>query len=193
MIDIASAIRGHNFKFIGQNVKISPKASIYNAENIEIGNNVRIDDFCILSAGEGGIKIGDNIHIATGTTLIGQGRITLHDFSQISSRCSIWSSTDDFSGEHLVGPCINDKYKAVYSDVVTLHKHVLLGCGTVVLPGVTIYSGASIGALSLVKESIDGWGIYAGNPLRFIKNRSKKMIELENEMMNEIYQGVWVR
>jgi serine acetyltransferase len=37
------------FKSIGENVLLSSKASIYGPENIEIGNNVRIDDFCILS------------------------------------------------------------------------------------------------------------------------------------------------
>ena len=42
-------------KSYGKNVIISDKASLYNAKNISIGNNVRIDDFCILSAGDGGI------------------------------------------------------------------------------------------------------------------------------------------
>ena len=42
------------FAQLGENVKISKKASIYGAANISIGNHVRIDDFCIISAGEGG-------------------------------------------------------------------------------------------------------------------------------------------
>ena len=37
------------FKKYGENVLISRKTSIYNPEKIIIGNNVRIDDFCILS------------------------------------------------------------------------------------------------------------------------------------------------
>ena len=37
------------FAEIGHNVLVSKKASIYKPELIEIGNNVRIDDFCILS------------------------------------------------------------------------------------------------------------------------------------------------
>ena len=39
------------FASLGENVKISRKASIYGAGQISIGNNVRVDDFCILSAG----------------------------------------------------------------------------------------------------------------------------------------------
>ena len=51
------------FKSIGENVFISDKASIYGVKNIEIGSNVRIDDFCIISAGDGGIKIGDYVPV----------------------------------------------------------------------------------------------------------------------------------
>ena len=39
------------FKSLGKNVLISDKTSIYSPENISIGNNVRVDDFSILSAG----------------------------------------------------------------------------------------------------------------------------------------------
>ena len=49
------------FLSLGENVLLSEKASIYNAPKIHIGSNVRIDDFCILSAGEEGIfQSGDD-------------------------------------------------------------------------------------------------------------------------------------
>lgn len=83
------------FKSLGNDVKISDKASIYNAKNISIGNNVRIDDFCILSAGEDGIEIGNNVHIACYCSLIGKGKIILENYSGLSSRVSIYSSNDD--------------------------------------------------------------------------------------------------
>lgn len=46
------------FKYLGKNVKISDKASIYNFDQISIDDNPRIDDFCLMS---GKIKIGKNI------------------------------------------------------------------------------------------------------------------------------------
>lgn len=52
---------------VGKNVKISRKSSIY-GYNIEIGDNVRIDDFCILS---GKIRLGNYIHIAAYSALYG--------------------------------------------------------------------------------------------------------------------------
>lgn len=41
------------FASVGNNVFISTKASFYGTSKIHIGNNVRIDDFCVISAGEG--------------------------------------------------------------------------------------------------------------------------------------------
>ena len=49
------------FAFLGKNVLISKMASIYGANKMSIGNNVRIDDFCVLS---GKIDLGNYIHIA---------------------------------------------------------------------------------------------------------------------------------
>ena len=84
----------HNFGFesVGSNVKISKKTSIYNPKKIKIGNNVRIDDFCVISAGKGGIEIGNNVHIAIFCSLIGQERIVMNNFSGLSSRVSIYST-----------------------------------------------------------------------------------------------------
>jgi acetyltransferase-like isoleucine patch superfamily enzyme len=162
------------FKSIGKNVLISDKVSIYRAENIEIGSNVRIDDFCIISAGEGGIKIGNYIHIACYAHLIGAGSITIEDHAQISGKVSIYSSSDDFSGDYLVGPTVPKKFTNVKNLPVHLKKYVVLGCNTVVLPGVTIEEGTAIGALSLVSTNLPSYGIYGGNPLKFIKQRTKK-------------------
>jgi len=36
------------FKSLGVNVKISDKASIYNSDQMEIGDHSRIDDFCVV-------------------------------------------------------------------------------------------------------------------------------------------------
>ena len=60
-------------KSFGKNVLISKKCSIYGADKISIGNNVRIDDFCILS---GKIVIGNYVHISAYSALYaGGGRI----------------------------------------------------------------------------------------------------------------------
>ena len=83
----------------GKRVNFRLRHQYITVAKISIGNNVRIDDFCVLSAGSGGIEIGNYIHIAVYMSLIGAGKITLCDFSGISSRVAIYSSNDDYSGK----------------------------------------------------------------------------------------------
>ncbi|EHA14321.1 acyltransferase [Halomonas sp. HAL1] len=169
------------FSSLGSNVFISDKASLYNPGKISIGSHVRIDDFCVVSAGEGGIEIGDYIHIAVFSSLIGAGRIVLASFVNISSRVSIYSSNDDYSGATLTNPMISDEFKNVRSADVELHKHVIVGSGSVILPGVVLKEGVAIGALSLVAADCEEFKVYSGVPAKPLRNRKKdlKTVELE--------------
>lgn len=172
------------FSHIGENVLISKKTSFYGVSRISIGDNVRIDDFCVISAGKGGIEIGNYVHIAVFCSLMGDGKIILSDFSGLSSRVSIYSSSDDYKGFALTNPTIPDNHRIVDNSNVTLGKHVVVGSGTVILPGTTIEEGVAIGALSLVRKNCKAFKIYAGNPLKELGNRNKKILELEHEFLN---------
>jgi galactoside O-acetyltransferase len=178
------------FKSVGDNVLVSDKASIYGAENIVIGNNVRIDDFVVLSAGQGGIEIGNYIHIAVFSSLIGAGRIALSDFCNISSRVSIYSSSDDYTGEYMTNPMVPNILTNVTEAPVYLGKHVIIGSGSVVLPGVSLEQGVAVGALSLVTKSFSCFEIIAGSPARFIKKRNQKLLELETKFASAPEYGI---
>lgn len=169
------------FASVGKNVLLSDKASFYGCKHIQIGNHVRIDDFCVLSAGEGGIKIGSHIHIAVYSSLIGAGKITLSDYCNISSRVSIYSSNDDYSGQYMTNPTIPSQFTNVASSDVFLDKHVIIGSGSIILPGITLEEGVAVGALSLITKNCEAFGIYAGNPAKKIKNRKHDLLKLEKE------------
>lgn len=177
------------FANIGDNVLISDKASIYNPEKISIANNVRIDDFVVISAGANGVYIGSHVHIAIFSSVIGQARVTISDFSNISSRVSIYSSNDDYSGISMTNPCIPEQFKKVEHLPVMIGKHVIVGSGSIVLPSATLDDGVAIGALSVVKCDCESWTIYAGNPLKKIKKRKKDLLKLEVKY-KEQYQSV---
>lgn len=176
-------IKAMGFMSVGDNVQISSRASFYNCAQISIGNHVRIDDFCVLSAGNGGILIGNYIHIGIYSSLIGAGRITLSDFSNVSSKVAIYSSNDDYSGAYMTNPTVPQKYTGVTHGDVWIGKHAIIGCGSIVLPSVTIEDGVAIGALSLVKKNCTEFGIYMGNPAVHIKNRKRDLLLLEQNFL----------
>jgi galactoside O-acetyltransferase len=178
-------IKAMGFLSVGKNCLLSDKASYYNCGNIKIGNNVRIDDFCVLSAGIGGIEIGSYIHIAVYSSLIGAGKIVLNDFCNVSSKVAIYSSNDDYSGEFMTNPMVPSQYTNVKNSDVIIGKHVIVGSGSVILPSVTLETGVAVGALSLVNKNCKEFGIYIGTPVKRIKERKRDLLELEIKIKNE--------
>ncbi len=170
------------FKEIGDDVRISRKCSIYGEENIRIGDHVRIDDFCILS---GRIEFGSYIHIAAYTALYGGDEgIVLGDYANLSSRVTVYSISDDFSGNSMTNPMVPDEYKEVISLPVRIGRHVIIGSTSVVLPGVTLKEGSAFGSFSLIKEDSEEWSMNAGIPAKRIGDRKKRVLELEQQFRN---------
>lgn len=167
------------FAKIGENVFLSDKASYYNCQKIRIGNHVRIDDFCVLSAGVGGIDMGDYIHIAVFSSLIGAGNISLADFSGLSSRVTIYSSNDDYSGEFMTNTMVPEEFTNVQHGDVKIGRHVIIGSGSIILPNVILEEGVAVGALSLIRKNCEAFGIYSGSPAKRISERKRDLLELE--------------
>ena len=110
---------------------------------MRFGNDVRIDDFAVLSAGEGGIELGSYVHVAVFSLLIGKGRITVEDFSGLSSRVSIYSSSDDYTGKWMTNPTVPDEFTGAKHADVRLGRHVIIGANSVILPGTVLEEGAA--------------------------------------------------
>jgi galactoside O-acetyltransferase len=177
-------IAAMGFAAVGEKVYLSDKASYYRCAAIRIGNHVRVDDFCVLSAGEGGILLGNYLHIAVYSLLIGAGRIVLSDYCNISSRVAVYSSNDDYSGLAMTNPMVPAEFTAVTTGDVFLGRHVIVGSGSVILPGVSLGDGVAIGALSLVKHDCAAFGMYAGVPVRRVRERKRDLLELEKRLQS---------
>jgi galactoside O-acetyltransferase len=168
------------FKHIGQNVKISDCARFYNIGEISIGDNSRIDDFCILSGKE--IKIGRYVHIACYAQIVGQGVVIMEDYSAISAKGCIFSSTDSYSGEYMTNPCVPEEVRNTTHGMVYIGRHVVIGAGSVVLPNVSLGHGCAVGALSLVNQTWGDNNIIAGIPAKYKGTRNKNIYELEKRV-----------
>ncbi|MEZ9788738.1 acyltransferase [Vibrio breoganii] len=175
-------LKNMGFKNVGENVRLSKLASIYGASNISLDDNTRIDDFCILSSGEGGIYIGRHVHISAYASIIGAGTVTLEDYTCISGRCSIYSSNDDYSGNFMTNSTVPNAYRNVSHSPVTIKKHSLIGAGSIVLPGVIVGECSAVGALSLVNKPLEPGYIYAGVPVRKISKRKRDLERYEDHL-----------
>ncbi len=180
-------LKNFGFLSIGDNVQIAKTCNIVGIENISIGNNVRIDAFTtIVSSKKEKIIIGSNIHIGAYCYLSGNYGMEIYDFSNISQSVKLYTNSDDFSGNSMTNSTIPDKYKNISFGKIILKKHVIIGSGSVVMPSVILEEGVAIGALSFVNKSLKEWRIYIGCPVKTLKERSRKIIELENEWVNYI-------
>ena len=144
-------------KAYGRDVRISRKACLYGAEHISLGDHVRIDDFCLLS---GNISLGSFIHLAAGVLLFaGDAGITVGDYSTLSSRCAVYALTDDYSGAAMTNPTVPEAYTHVTQQPVSVGRHVIVGTGSTILPGVTVGEGCAVGAMSLLRGDCEPWGM----------------------------------
>ena len=173
------------FKFVGDNVQIAKNCTIIGLENISLGDNIRIDGGVTLACSSGYLKIGSYVHIGSGCHITCTGGVELSDFSGLSQGVRIYSASDDYSGSSLTNPTVPKKYLKVTVKPVIIGRHVIIGSGSVVLPGVKIGNGTSVGALSLVTKSLDEWGIYLGCPAKRIKARKKNLLEQEKILLDE--------
>ena len=149
---------------------------------IEVGEHVRIDDFCVLV---GDIRIGSHVHIASHCGLhASQGsKIVLEDFSGISSNVQVYAASDDYDGEHITArPGIPNYMINTVISTVVLGKYSQIGTGSVVLPGGILGDGTAVGAMSLIKDNLKPWSVYVGVPCRFLKERKNQFLSRMEEM-----------
>jgi galactoside O-acetyltransferase len=158
---------------VGDDVNIANDVIIHNPRNIVIGSNVRIDTQCMLIAGhDTKITIGNDVHISAGCYFYGSsGNITLEDCTCTSGRCILYTANDDYTEGYIANSMADEKYKKVTTGDILLRKHALVGCYTVILPGVVLDYATSVGAHSLVNKSTNPFDIIAGAPAKFIKKR----------------------
>ena len=179
-------LRKMGFMNVGQKVYVAKNVTIVGIENIYFGNNIRIDAYSSLISPQGFIRLGSNIHIAAGAYIGGSGGVEFSDFSAISHGVKIYSASDDYSGSHLTNSTINPIYRNVIQGKVELKKHVIIGSNSVVLPNCVLGEGVAVGALSLVKDNLDPWCIYAGSPTRKIGQRSTDLLGIEKKWNLEL-------
>jgi acetyltransferase-like isoleucine patch superfamily enzyme len=177
-----------DLKYLGNNVIIGKTVRIRYPELVSIGDNCIIDDFTYISSA---LEIVGNVHISSGTKIIGgkNSLVTIEEFSTTAPNVVLSAGSDDYL-DGIATPMVPLKYKASATiGTIQIGRHCIIGSGAVVLPNVRFYDGASVGALSLVKNNLKAWTLYAGIPARKIKMRNQENImQLERNFLNKKYE-----
>ncbi len=176
-----AALQDMGFARLGRNVKISDKAALYETGKMEIGDNSRIDDFCVVS---GRVVMGRNVYIGPFCLVAGgTPGITFDDFTTLAYHAQVFSQSDDYSGATMVNPTIPAAYKSEIKEAVHLKRHSIVGAGGIVGPGVVLAEGTSVGTGGVVLRSTEPWTIYAGVPVSKLKARHRGLLALEQDYL----------
>ncbi len=182
------------FKKVGKNVNFGMNIVIRHPHKIEIGNNVVIDDNCVLDAkgqDNEGIRIGNGVFIGRNTILsCKNGDIILDDFVNIGFNSEIFSASTVkldrhvliaaycylIGGDHL----FDEADKAVLEQArisrgIHLEEGVWLGAGVKILDGTTIHKHCIIGTGAVVNKDIPAYSIAVGIPAKVVKNRKEQV------------------
>ena len=167
----------------GRNVFFGSDIPLRHPHKIQIGNNVVIDDGCVLDAkglANDGITIGNGVFIGRQTSLnTKDGDIQLEDGVNIGAFCTVFSASQVRCGKNTLiaaysylvggGHDMTDTETAVINHArpslgITIGDNGWIGTGVSILDGVTIGHDVVIGANSVVTTNIEDFAVAAGSP-----------------------------
>lgn len=172
-----------------KNLRIFEFTKIINPEYLTVGDNVTIDDFCLLYAKpDAPIKIGSFVHIASFSSITG-GPVTIGNFVSIASGSRVLAASEDYRDGALINATIPEKYRILDRSGCVFEDHCFIGANCVVFPGVTIGEGAVVAAGAVIRQNLDPWSIYLKKNdklVKWIKSRDKeKTYENVKKLLNE--------
>lgn len=137
--------------------------------NISIGKDTNIHDRCVfvLSNHHAALTIGERCILSYGVLVACHQHISIGNHVMIGEYTSVRDTSHNYNTSDLPMILSGD-----HSAPVTIGSDVWIGRGCIILPGTTIENGTVVGANSVVKGHLEGNAVYAGNPLKKIKNRT---------------------
>jgi dTDP-4-amino-4,6-dideoxy-D-glucose acyltransferase len=171
------------FAECGTDVRIDRRVAIFNPGSISVGSHVRIDAFAVLAGGAAALTIGSFVHLGASCYLsAGDGGIRIGEFCTIAPRVAVHGHSDDYTGGLLTGGAVPSELTGGIGAPVVLEEHVIVGSGSVILPGVTIGRGAAVGALTTIRTNVAASDVVVGSPQVKVRTRdTSRLAELAGE------------
>ena len=156
------SLEGLNFRHLGKDVQISEYARLYQTEKMSISDFSRIDDFCVIS---GQVSIGRYVHLTPYVLVAGaEEGVVLEDFTTLAYGAKVFTRSDNYKGATLHNSTVPKDFTLVMKSPVIIKSYSIVGAGSIVLPGVTLSEGTSVGAMTLITRDTEPWTLYVGIP-----------------------------
>jgi UDP-3-O-[3-hydroxymyristoyl] glucosamine N-acyltransferase len=194
-VEILSGVKIGAGSIIGKKPVVgkNQRALLGNENATIIGKDVNIGEQCIVYAGA---RVEKDVYLADRSTLrencfidvgvvIGAGVVVSFN-SKVGKNSKIMTGSN-ISGNMVIGKncfiglhvcCVNDKNPMLYSErsehiSARIGDDVLIGSKCVVYPSITISSGISVAAGSIIRKPLLEEGLYAGNPAKLIRKKRR--------------------
>ena len=132
--------------------------------NVTFQDNVKVDCFGNLSYLSEGFHIGNEVGISHNTYIQVRGRVVIEDNVIIGPNSMIISENHLFANTELP---INRQ--GVSRKGVTIKYGSWIGCGVIILDGVTIGRNSVIAAGALVSKDVPDFEVHGGIPAKLLK------------------------
>jgi len=178
-------LRQQGYGSVGENVFVGKNCHIVNCENIYLDSDIKINPFCTLVAyKDSKITIGRSVHIGSYSLLYGMMPISIGSFVAISSAVKIFTASEDFSENSLLGYQIPSDLRKIHMSPILISDHCGIGANSILLPHSNMAKGGVLAANSLLKKSIQNeFEIFGGNPAKKIGSRKKIALEYAEEYL----------
>lgn len=115
------------------------------------------------------LRLGKHVGVADGVTLYCMDLIDVGDYAVISQGAYLCGGTHDYNSAN---------FQLVVKPI-RIGDHAWVCARAFIHPGVVVPSGAVIGACAVVTKSLSqSWGVYAGNPCRYVGTRQVNLNEV---------------
>ncbi|EOD47221.1 putative family protein [Neofusicoccum parvum UCRNP2] len=115
------------------------------------------------------IRVGSNVFINFNCTIIDTCVVT------IGSRTLIGPNVSFFSGTHPIDPDLrNGTNGPELGGKITIGEDCWIAGNVIILPGVSVGDGCTIGAGSVVTKDVPAYHVAAGNPARVLRKIERK-------------------
>lgn len=182
----------NKFKKFGKNIFIGTGVKFIGHNLISIGDNVKIDDNCLIETGTnligsikfkkvkkqlvsiGEVVIGSDIHICRNVELIGYGGLFIGDNSVLSSSCKLYSHSNlpnDYKNKSSYVSLMPYENSFFINGPIIIENNVWLGLNVVVNAGVIIHDHAFVIMNSVVVNDILQNTVSKGFPALELKKR----------------------